>query len=129
MSDSAQAALSIMTIGTSRLSVLCLSRPCAQFHDAIRARLFHTRIACNSGHIPALPINLDDEPIVRNLLLDLDDLLALDNEVPSRIKWALLQLRELGLSLISEHAIAALKHDGYPSNPHITLQNDILARR
>lgn len=55
---------------------------------------------------------LDDDSILRQLLLDEDDLFrALDDKVPARVERALVHRRELGLVLPRQDTLVTPEHD------------------
>eukprot|EP00968_Pinguiococcus_pyrenoidosus_P008707 scaffold641_cov237-Pinguiococcus_pyrenoidosus.AAC.15 len=77
-----------------------------------------------------LPVQLDDDPVLRELLVHVDDLLdALDHEVASGVEGALLHLGQFRLALAGQQALARAQHDGDPADRDLLLHHDLVVAR
>lgn len=77
-----------------------------------------------------LRVRFDDDSILRELLLDENDLLrSLDDKVASGVERAFGHLRELGIALPRKNALVAPEHDRQSSNLDPLADNFLLPAR
>mmetsp|Transcript_43056 Transcript_43056/g.100904 ORF Transcript_43056/g.100904 Transcript_43056/m.100904 type:complete len:208 (+) Transcript_43056:1242-1865(+) len=91
--------------------------------DDVRLRLALVRRRGDGGVDVVLGVAVDDDPVLRELLLDENHLLLpLDDEVAARVNRALAHPRQLRVGTPMQHALLGAEHDRHPADLHALLE-------